>query len=97
MHFFVSIVVLGIALLLIAHSNSKQKNIQTEHNFKMKCLSDYVFFVETEVLAKIQFVDGLIIITCGLLGIVFYDFLGLAMVFVTISLTIYFFINLFRD
>lgn len=97
MYFFTSIVALGIALLLIAHSNFKTKNIQTEHTFKIKYLYDCIFFIETEVLSKIQFIDGFVMITCGLLGLVFYDLLGLPMVFVTISLIIYYLINLFKN
>lgn len=101
MYFFISIFIIGISLVLNTYFNSKSKEeIIYKKRFNIEFIDKYIFYIESGIITKTNIKQGMLLILCSLLGILFYEKLGLLMFSIIIFLMIiyftYIFINLYK-
>ena len=96
MDFFINLGILGIALIILGKSKSR-KNNQTQKLKNIKILDKLLCYMESDMLMNINFKYGkLLLITC-IIGALFYNILGLLMVFITVLIVTFYLINLFMS
>lgn len=98
MKFFINIIMIGIALILTKYLNDKYKEPVVKRklvNFTL--IDEFIYYMEIEVLSNIKYSYGIVMTTCGILGLLFYNSLGIYILFITLSFMCYYFLNLFRN
>lgn len=89
MEFFISIIVIGAVIILLAKSMGKQSIINNDYCEKTDLLSKFVDSIEEYILMKLKVYDGVLLCICGIVGATMYNTIGLLMVAVAILLFIY--------
>ena len=94
MDFFINIGIVGTAFIFLSKlTNKENKNIQEFNNLEF--LNKFIFYMESELFAKIHLKYGIQLLICGIIGALFYNTLGLFMVAVTILVMTFYLANIF--
>jgi len=94
MDFFINFGILGIALILSGKLN-KRKDNQTQKLKNIKILDKISCYMDSDMLININLKYGKLMLIAGIIGALFYNTLGLLMVFITVLIMIFYLINLF--
>ena len=78
MKFFINIIMIGIALILTTYLNDKFKEPVVKRKlFNITLIDEFIYYMEIEVLSNIKYSYGIVMTTCGILGLLFYNSLGI--------------------
>ncbi|WP_122638745.1 hypothetical protein [Romboutsia sp. Marseille-P6047] len=94
MDFFINLGILGISLIMLGKVTIKG-NTYTQELSNFKILDNIVNYMESEGLAKINLKYGKQLLITGIIGTLFYNTLGLLMVFVMVLVLSLYIINVF--
>lgn len=94
MDFFISFGILGIALIISGNLN-KRKNNQEQSTYNIKILDKILCYMDSDILININLKYGKLMLITGIIGVLFYNTLGLLMVLITVLIMIFYLINLF--
>lgn len=98
MKFFINIIMIGVALILTTYLNDKFKEPVVKRKlFNITLIDEFIYYMEIEVLSNIKYSYGIVMTTCGILGLLFYNSLGIYILFITLLFMCYYFLNLFRN
>jgi len=94
MDFFINLGILGVSLILFGKLTLKSnENLQEISGFKI--LDNIINYIASDLLAKINLKYGKQLLITGVIGALFYNTLGLLMVFVTVLVLIFYLANVF--
>lgn len=96
MDFFINLGILGIALIILGKSKSR-KNNQAQKLNHIKILDKLLCYMESDMLMNINLKYGKLLLITGIIGALFYNILGLLMVFITVLIVTFYLINLFMS
>lgn len=96
MDFFINFGILGIALIILGKSKSR-KNNQTQKLNNIKILDKLLCYMESDMLMNINLKYGKLLLITGIIGALFYNILGLLMVFITVLIVTFYLVNLFMS
>ena len=82
MEFFINIGIIGISFMLLGKMIMKYEKTQEFEN--LEYLNKLISFMESELVAKANLKYGKLLLICGVIGALFYNTLGLFMVFVMV-------------
>ena len=82
MEFFINIAIIGISFMLLGKMIMKYEKTQEFDN--LEYLNKLISFMESELVAKANLKYGKLLLICGVIGTLFYNTLGLFMVFVMV-------------
>ena len=94
MDFFINLGIVGISLIILGKLAFKL-NKDTKELSGFKILDNIVSYMESDLLAKINLKYGKQLLITGIIGALFYNTLGLLMVFVTVLVLIFYLANVF--
>lgn len=83
MDFFINLGIVGISLILFGKQGLKV-NEDSQELSGFKILDNIISYMESDLLAKINLKYGKQLLITGIIGALFYNTLGLLMVFVTV-------------
>ena len=94
MDFFINLGIFGMVLIFLGKLALRtKKNTQVSDDFKL--INKLMLYMESELLARINLKYGKQILIIGILGTLFYNTLGLLMVFVMVLVLIIYYVNFF--
>ena len=96
MDFFINLGILGIALIILGKSKSR-KNNQAQKLNHIKILDKLLCYMESDMLMNINLKYGKLLLITGIIGALFYNILGLLMVFITVLIVTFYLVNLFMN
>ena len=96
MDFFINLGILGIALIILGKSKSR-KNNQAQKLNHIKILDKLLCYMESDMLMNINLKYGKLLLITGIIGALFYNILGLLMVFITVLIVTLYLVNLFMS
>lgn len=94
MDFFINLGIVGISLILFGKQGLKV-NEDSQELSGFKILDSIVSYMESDLLAKINLKYGKQLLITGIIGALFYNTLGLLMVFVMVLVLSFYFSNVF--
>lgn len=98
MKFFINVIMIGIALILTTSLNDKFKDLLVKRKlFNVTLIDEFIYYMEIEILSNIKYSYGIVMTTCGILGLLFYNSLGIYILFITLLFICYYLFNLFRN
>ena len=94
MDFFINLGILGVSLILFGKLTLKSnENLQEISGFKI--LDNIINYIASDLLAKINLKYGKQLLITGIIGALFYNTLGLLMVFVMVLVLSFYLSNVF--
>ena len=94
MDFFINLGIVGISLILFGKQGLKV-NEDSQEISGFKILDNIINYIASDLLAKINLKYGKQLLITGVIGALFYNTLGLLMVFVTVLVLIFYLANVF--
>ena len=94
MDFFINLGILGVSLILFGKLALKL-NEDSQEISGFKILDNIINYIASDLLAKINLKYGKQLLITGVIGALFYNTLGLLMVFVTVLVLIFYLANVF--
>lgn len=94
MDLFISLGIVGISLIMLGKLTFRG-NTDTQELSNFKILDKIVSYIESDLLAKINLRYGKQLLITGIFGVLFYNTLGLLMVFVMVLVLSLYLINVF--
>ena len=92
MDFFINLGIVGISLILFGKQGLKV-NADSQNLSGFKILYSIVSYMESDLLAKINLKYGKQLLITGIIGALFYNTLGLLMVFITVLILSFYLAN----
>ncbi len=94
MDFFINLGIVGISLIILGRLGLKaNKGTQEVSGFDI--VDNIVNYIESDVVTKINLKYGKQLLITGIIGALFYNTLGLVMVFITVLVLSFYLVNLF--
>lgn len=94
MEVFINLGVVGIALIILGKSPVR-KNNPKQNLTNIKILDKFLSYMESDILGNINFKYGKLLFITGIIGALFYNTLGLFMVFAMVLVLCFYLVNLF--